>query len=106
MNFILLGLGLVFLVTSVIGIRRNKIYSGGRLTRSEITGNGVLAITVPRIVVGAAVVAIALSDIAGVGDVDSLLQPAIYALLGTYLITNLVVGGYYQFRSNRDRSKV
>ncbi|MCP5099654.1 MAG: hypothetical protein GY943_29220 [Chloroflexi bacterium] len=100
MGFITLGLGLLFFFIGLVSLVRNRIYAGGRATRSEITGKGVQIIAIPQAIAGIIAMIVGLADVLKFSAIGRYSTQAIWLLIGTYVVTNLVIGGYFQAKSS------
>jgi hypothetical protein len=99
MGIFTLVLGLVFLVIALISLKRGRIFAGGRRTRSKITGKAVLYIAIPQAVVAGLAVAVGAADLLGYSAIGQYGTTMGVVLIGTYLVTNLGIGGLIQAKS-------
>lgn len=99
MGAITAGLGFLFLAVGLLSLRRGRIYAGGRLTRSKITGKSVGLIAIPQAVVGALVALVGLAELVGYSSIGQYCDEGIIVLVITYLVTNFGIGGYLQAKA-------
>jgi hypothetical protein len=102
MGIFTLGLGLVFLFVGLLSLRRGRIYAGGRRTRSKMTGKTVRLIAIPQAMVGALAVLVGLADLLGFSVIGQYSDEMIFVLIGTYLVTNLGIGGFMQAKAGEE----
>lgn len=105
MGAITLGLGLLFLAIALLSLRRGRIFAGGRLTRSKLTGNAVRYIAIPQAIVGGLCALVGAADLAGYSAIGQYNDEMIIVLVATYLITNLGVGGLFQTKESIEKAK-
>ena len=99
MGILVLILGLVFLVVGLLSVKRRSIRAGGRVLASRVTGKASLTIALPQAVAGALGVVVGAADLAGFATIGQYSDTMLYVLVGTYLVTNLGIGGYLRARA-------
>ena len=100
-----LGLGLLFLAIALLSLRRGRIFAGGRITRSKLTGKAVRYIAIPQAVVGGLCALVGAADLAGYAAIGQYADEMILVLGATYLITNLGIGGYFQAKEGIEAAR-
>jgi len=104
MGIFTLCLGLVFLFVGLLSLRRGRIFAGGRRTGSKMTGKTVRLIAIPQVVVGALAVLVGLADLLGISIIGQYSDEMIFVLIGTYLVTNLGIGGFIQAKAGMEKA--
>ena len=100
MGIFALGLGLVLLAVALVSLKRGRIFAGGRMTRSKITGNAVRYIAIPQAIAGGLSAVVGAADMTGYSTVGQYSNVMITVLIATYLVTNLGIGGFIQAKSS------
>jgi hypothetical protein len=96
---IALGFGLLFLGVALISLRRGRISAGGRLTRSQLTGKALRYIAIPQAIAGGLGAVVGAAELAGYSAIGRYSSAMIMVMIGTYLVTNLGIGGFFQAKS-------
>lgn len=99
-----LVLGLMFLGIGLLSLKRGRIRAGGRLTAGRVTGKAARAIALPQAIAGGLALVVGVADLAGFATIGQCSTIMLYVLIGTYLATNLGIGGYVRVRADIEES--